>query len=93
MYNKIYMKKLTFEKKRRFRVVAISDSPVPTYRLELEMSFEDDPNEISKSWINELLIYNWDFSKLLRMLCLYLEIDSIKYDFFEDERRWIYLEN
>ena len=87
------MEKLTFDKKRRFRVVAISDCPVPTYRLELEISFENDPDEMSRSWVNELLIYNWDFSKVLRMLCIYLEIDCIKYDFFEDERKWIYLEN
>lgn len=87
------MEKLTFEKKRRFRVVAISEGPVPTYRLEVEISFEDNPDEMSKSWINELLIYNWDFSKLLKMLCVFLDIDTIQYDFFEDERKWIYLEN
>lgn len=85
------MEKLTFHKKRRFRVVAISDCPVPTYRLELVLSFENDSDEMS--WVNDLLIYNWDFSKVLRMLCIYLGIEVIQYDFFEDERKWIYLEN
>lgn len=87
------MEKLTFDKKRRFRVVDISDRPVPTYRLELEVSFENDPDEMSNSWVNELLIYNWDFAKVLRMLCIYLDIEVIQYDFFEDGRKWIYLEN
>lgn len=92
MYNKIYMKKFNFSKKRRFRVVAISDSPVPTYRLELEFSFEDEPEEASISWFNELLIYTDNFSKALKMLCVYLEIDTLRYDFFQDEEEWTYIE-
>nr|DAX62993.1 MAG TPA: hypothetical protein [Inoviridae sp.] len=32
------MEKYTFDKKRRFRVVAISDCPIPTYKLELEFN-------------------------------------------------------
>ena len=92
MYNNISMQKFNFNKKRRFRVVAISDCPVPTYRLELEYSFEDDPDDMSKSWLNELLVYNDNFAKILRLLCVYLDVEVLKYDFFADEKEWIYFE-
>lgn len=93
MYNKINMEKFNFDKKRRFRIVAISDSPIPTYRLELEFSLENDPDEKSRSWLNELMIYTENFSKALGMLCYYLEIDVLKYDFFADQEKWTYFEN
>ena len=87
------MEKYTFDKKRRFRIVAISDSPIPTYKLELEFSLENNPVENSDSWLNELLIYTDNFSKALGMLCYYLDIKVLKYDFFQDERKWTYIED
>lgn len=87
------MEKYKFDKKRRFRVVAISDCPIPTYKLELEFSLENDPDEKSKSWLNELLLYTDNFSKALGMLCYYLDIEVLKYDFFQDERKWTYFED
>ena len=87
------MEKYTFDKKRRFRVVAISDCPIPTYKLELEFSLENDPDEKSESWLNELLLYTDNFSKALGMLCYYLDIEVLKYDFFQDERKWTYFED
>nr|DAX62994.1 MAG TPA: hypothetical protein [Inoviridae sp.] len=87
------MEKYTFDKKRRFRVVAISDCPIPTYKLELEFSLENDPDEKSESWLNELLLYTDNFSKALGMLCYYLDIEVLKYDFFKDERKWTYFED
>lgn len=93
MYNKIKMEKFNFKKKRRFRIVAISDSPFPTYRLELEFTLESDPDENFDSWLNEVLIYTDNFSKALGMLCYYLEIDVLKYDFFVDQEKWTYFEN
>ena len=93
MYNKIKMEKFNFNKKRRFRIVAISDCPIPTYRLELEFSLENDPDEKSQSWLNELMIYTDNFSKALGMLCYYLDVKSLSYDFFADERKWTYFED
>lgn len=93
MYNKIKMEKCNFNKKRRFRIVAISDCPIPTYRLELEFSLEEEPEEKSQLWLNELMIYTENFSKALGMLCYYLEVDVLKYDFFADERKWTYIED
>lgn len=87
------MEKCTFDKKRRFRVVAISDCPISTYKLELEFSLENDPDEKSESWLNELLLYTDNFSKALGMLCYYLDIEVLKYDFFRDERKWTYFED
>lgn len=93
MYNKIKMEKFDFNKKRRFRIVAISNCLIPTYRLELEFSLEDDPDEKSKSWLNELMIYTENFSKALGMLCYYLDIKSLSYDFFADQEKWTYFED
>lgn len=76
------MEKYKFDKKRRFRVVAISDCQIPTYKLELEFSLENDPDEKSKSWLNESLLYTDNFSKALGMLCYSLDIEVLKYDFF-----------
>lgn len=87
------MEKYTFNKKRRFRIVAISDCPIPTYKLELEFSLENAPDEKSESWLNELLLYTDNFSKALGMLCFYLDAEVLKYDFFQDERKWTYFED
>lgn len=87
------MEKYTFNKKRRFRIVAISDCPIPTYKLELEFSLENAPDEKSESWLNELLLYTDNFSKALGMLCCYLDIEVLKYDFFQDNRKWTYFED
>lgn len=87
------MEKYTFNKKRRFRIVAISDCPIPTYKLELEFSLENAPDEKSESWLNELLLYTDNFSKALGMLCFYLDVEVLKYDFFQDERKWTYFED
>lgn len=93
MYNKIKMERCNFNKKRRFRIVAISDYPILTYRLELEFSLEEEPEEKYQLWLNELMIYTENFSKALGMLCYYLEVDVLKYDFFADERKWTYIED
>lgn len=87
------MEKYTFNKKRRFRIVAISDCPILTYKLELEFSLENAPEEKSESWLNELLLYTDNFSKALGMLCFYLDVEVLKYDFFQDERKWTYFED
>ena len=87
------MEKYVFDKKRRFRIVAISDSPIPTYKLELEFSLEKDLDEKSALWLNELLLYTDNFSKALGMLCYYLEVKVLKFDFFQDERKWTYIED
>lgn len=87
------MEKCIFDKKRRFKIVAISDCPIPTYKLELEFSLENNPDEKSESWLNELLIYTDNFSKALGMLCYYLDVEVLKYDFFQDERKWTYIED
>ena len=87
------MEKYTFYKKRRFRIVAISDCPIPIYKLELEFSLENDPDEKSESWLNELLLYTDNFCKALGMLCYYLDVEVLKYDFFQDERKWTYFED
>lgn len=87
------MEKYTFDKKRRFRIVAISDCPIPTYKLELEFSFAGDPSEDPRSWINELLIYCDNFPKCLGMLCHYLDIQTLEFEFFNDEMEWTYIED
>lgn len=87
------MEKCTFNKKRRFRIVAISDCAIPTYKLELEFSLENAPDERSESWLNELLLYTDNFSIALGMLCFYLDVEVLKYDFFQDERKLTYFED
>lgn len=93
MYNKIKMQKYTFKKSRRFRIVAISDCPIPTYKLELEFSFAQEPDQDPKSWLNELLIYCDNFPKCLGMLCTYLDINALEFEFFNDEMGWTYFED
>lgn len=66
---------------------------MPIYKLELEFSLENDLDEKSDSWLNELLLYTDNFSKALGMLCYYLDIEVLKYDFFQDERKWTYFED
>lgn len=87
------MKKYVFDKKRRFRIVAVSDCSIPTYKLELEFSFAGDPSEDPRSWINELLIYCDNFLKCLGMLCNYLDIQTLEFEFFNDEVERTYIED
>ncbi len=87
MENKFVCKN-PFEKKIRYRIVSLSDDSVCTYKLEIERYYKFDPD----FWINDLLSYSDDFMGLIRILRCWLQVDSVPYDFFADEKEWVYHE-